>query len=470
MPQWVYSKNKIDVVFLATCHRQVAFFMSERFEHSEPYFSEIVDFKKKKYLLAVSGGVDSMVMCYLFNSWGLKFSVAHCNFRLRGKESDSDEELVQSVCKEMKARCYVTSFDTERYKKENKLSTQMAARDLRYSWFEKLKTQNGYNYVVTAHHLNDKVETFFLNLIRGTGIKGIAGMKTLQASVFRPFLSVSKEQLIEFANQNNILYREDASNNSEDYKRNKIRNRLIPVMTELNPNILETMAQNIENFNSIKEIYEASVEKTLSDEMIYVTGTDFQIDIGKLLKTSYPVQYLYEFLKRFGFNFSITQQLFEAIKSKDSTGKYFYSPTHRALIDRSNIQVSVISELTNNEGFIKFKDKNVTYPIQLTLNDIPKERLEINPDSNYAYFDLERLKFPLKIRKWKEGDTFTPFGMVGKKKISDYLIDIKLSRNEKEEVYVLLSEDTIVWVIGYRSSEKFKVSSATERVLTIKFE
>lgn len=444
--------------------------MSERFEHSEPYFSGIVDFKKKKYLLAVSGGVDSMVMCYLFNHWGLNFSVAHCNFQLRGKESDDDQELVQHVCEGMQVQCHITSFNTEEYKKENKLSTQMAARELRYDWFEKLKIENGYNYVVTAHHLNDKVETFFLNLIRGTGIKGIAGMKILRGSIFRPFLSISKEQLIEFANQHDILYREDVSNASDDYKRNKIRNQLIPVMKELNPNLLETMAQNMENFNSVKEIYEKSVEKTLSDEMIYVAGTDFQIDINKLLKTSYPIQYLYEFLKKFGFNFSITQQLFEAIKLENSTGKYFLSLTHRALVDRDKIQISIISELTNNESFINFREKNVTYPIQLTLYEIPKEMLEINPDPRYAYFDLDLLKFPLKIRKWKEGDAFTPFGMVGKKKISDYLIDIKLSRNKKEEVYVLLSEDQIVWLIGYRSSEKFKVSSATSKVLTIKFE
>lgn len=426
--------------------------------------SKIENHQGKEYLLAISGGVDSMVLFYLFLQSGLKFSVAHCNFKLREIDADKDQSFIKGISKKNEILFHTINFDTNKYKEENKISTQMAARELRYNWFEELKKENNYDYIVTAHHLDDNVETVLLNLIRGTGIDGITGMKTISNFIFRPLLSVSKKEIKDFAENNDVEYREDKSNQSNSYKRNKIRNQIIPLFEEMNPSFSQTMDQNIEHFNSINSIYTKAVEKQLSDFVIRTNGDSFYIDIEKVKNRT---QLLYEFLKRFNFNYSQLNSLNTSLLDENGVGKYFYSSTHKLLIDRKELIVSPNLETDNEVVFIKSQENFVTYPLQLSLNEIPKEKLELKLDSSQAFLDADKLTYPLELRRWKDGDSFKPFGMVGKKKISDFLIDKKISRIEKEQTYVLISGGQIIWLVGHRISENFKISPATNKVLNI---
>jgi tRNA(Ile)-lysidine synthase len=426
--------------------------------------SEIEDYQNKKFLLAVSGGVDSMVLLSLFSELGLNFSVAHCNFKLREIEADKDQKFVKQSAIDKKVQFYTINFDTLAYKKENKLSVQMAARDLRYNWFDEIKNTHGYNYIVTAHHLDDNVETVLLNLTRGTGINGIVGMKSISNFIFRPLLKISKQKIREFTDKNKVEFREDQSNLSNDYKRNKIRNQIMPLFQEMNPSFTETMGQNIEHFDSINSIYTKAVEKQLSDFMIKTKGECFFVNIEKIKNQT---QIFYEFLKRFNYNYSQVLQLNSSLVEGNGTGKYFYSSTHKLLIDRKELILSPNINTDEVTVTINKIDNVVTYPIQLTFNEVQKEKFELILDNSHAFLDADKLTYPLELRRWKKGDSFSPFGMVGKKKISDYLIDKKVSRIEKEKTYVLVSNDEIVWLIGQRISDNYKVSTTTNRVLNI---
>ncbi|MFB0997850.1 MAG: tRNA lysidine(34) synthetase TilS [Flavobacteriales bacterium] len=425
---------------------------------------EIEDYQNKKFLLAISGGIDSMVLLSLFSELGLNFSVAHCNFKLRETEANKDQDFVKQSARDKKAHFYTIDFDTLAYKKENKLSTQMAARKLRYNWFNEIKKQHNYDYIVTAHHLDDNVETVLLNLTRGTGINGIVGMKSVSNFIFRPLLKISKQKIIEFSDENNVDFREDQSNESNDYKRNKIRNQIMPLFQEMNPSFTETMGQNIEHFDSVNSIYTKFVENQLGDFVIKTQGDSFFIEIKKIKNKT---QISYEFLSRFNFNYSQVLQLNSSLMEGNSTGKYFYSSSHKLLIDRKQLILS--PNLNTDEVTVAINkiDKFVTYPIQLTFNEVPKEEFELKLDSSHAFLDADKLRYPLHLRVWKKGDSFSPFGMVGKKKISDYLIDEKISRIEKEKTYVLISNDEIVWLVGQRISDNYKVSAATNKVLNI---
>ena len=405
-----------------------------------------------------------MVLLCLFSELRLNFSVAHCNFKLREREANKDQDFVKQSAIDKKVQFYTIDFDTLDYKKENKLSTQMAARELRYNWFDKINKEHGYNYIVTAHHLDDNVETMLLNLTRGTGINGIVGMKSVSNFIFRPLLKILKQEIREFADKNKVEFREDQSNESNDYKRNKIRNQIIPLFQEMNPSFTETMGQNIEHFDSVHSIYNKFIEKQLSDFRIKKKGEYFFVDIEKI---NNKTQILYEFLKRFNYNYSQVVQLNSSIIAMKGTGKYFYSSSHKLLIDRKQLILS--PNLNSDEVTVAINktDKFVTYPIKITFNEVPKEEFELKLDSSQAFLDADKLRYPMHLRVWKKGDSFIPFGMVGKKKISDYLIDKKTSRIEKEKTYVLVSNDEIVWLVGQRISENYKVSSATNTVLNI---
>ena len=426
--------------------------------------SQIENYKNKKFLLAISGGVDSMVLLYFFSELGLNFSVAHCNFKLREIEADKDQNFVKQIAEEQRVKFHTIDFDTLNYKKDNKLSTQMAARDLRYNWFDELRKENAYNFIVTAHHLDDNVETVLLNLTRGTGIDGITGMKIISNFIFRPMLKISKQEIREFAKENKVRYREDQSNASNDYKRNKIRNQIIPLFQEMNPSFSQTMGQNINHFDSINTIYTKAVEKQLSDFVVKTKGDSFFVNIDKIKDET---QILFEFLKRFNFNYSQVLQLNSALLGLISVGKYFYSSSHKLLIDRTELIISPNLEIENLTYLINNNDKNVTYPIKLSLNEVSKEEFELKLESSHAFLDAKKIVYPLELRRWKDGDSFRPFGMVGKKKVSDFLIDKKLSRIEKENTFVLVSKAEIIWLVGHRISNDYKITSTTNRVLNI---
>lgn len=437
-------------------------------EKTKLKLSNLYDYQSKNYLLAVSGGVDSMVLISIFQELELNFGVAHCNFQLRELEADLDTKLVEETTSDLNKKFYKVYFETKKYASENGISTQMAARDLRYNWFDEVATKNNYDYIVTAHHLNDQVETILLNLTRGTGIDGITGIKFLNKNIIRPLLSISKQEILAFAEKENVEYRNDKSNLSNKYKRNSIRNQVIPLLEELNPSFLKTMEKNIENFNSVAEIYNKSIEKELSNSLITTENENFYINIEQLKSVSNSTNLLYEFIKKHGFNYSDSEQLIKSISDTYKSGKLFYSTTHSLLIDRKNLILSPIKEMINEEFFISKENKIVTFPIKLTLKKLKKEELEIIANKNVAFFDYNFLQFPLLIRKWKPGDYFYPFGGHGRKKLSDYFIDNKFSLLEKKETYVLVSANEIIWVIGHRSSERHKISSKTSQILEIK--
>lgn len=430
--------------------------------------AKIPNINEVKFLLSISGGIDSMVLLYAFKKLNLNFGVAHCNFQLRGEESDLDEELVKNSCNDIPF--HLNKIDLRTYKETHNASTQMAARETRYSWFNKLANEFNYDYIVTAHHLNDQIETFFLNLARGTGIEGLTGINEFNGKIYRPMLTISRTDIELFVKQNKITYREDESNSSLTYKRNKIRHQLIPLLKELNPSFEETMLNNINILEATNSIYKNNVDSVLSSGIIKTKGEDFFVSIAKLLENKNVQQYLFEYLRRFNFNSTQVASIYTIIKDDFVSGKIFESSTHKLLIDRDYLIVSPPINETNIFLEIKKENKIVTNPIKLSFDNVPNENIKINPNKKIAYLDYDKLSYPLKLRKWKQGDYFYPLGMNNKKKLSDFFIDNKLSILEKETTYVLTSnKDEIIWVVGQRISEHHKITSETKNILVITF-
>lgn len=407
--------------------------------------------KKDRILLAVSGGVDSVVMCELFHLAGFKFGIAHCNFNLRGKESDGDEQLVKSLAEKYTVPFHVQSFLTEEYSKEKSISIQMAARELRYKWLEEVRKINKYQYIAAAHHKDDSIETFFINLVRGTGISGLHGILPKQRFIVRPLLFASKKEIEDFAKTNNLSYREDSSNRSDKYLRNKIRHQIIPVLKEINPDIDKVILDDIAKIKDVESVYRQAIERSRK-EVIRAEGFKRVIAIKKL-KTLKPLRtYLFEFLKEYNFNPDVVHAIAEAIDS--NSGKQFYSSTHRLVKDRDFLIITA-----RNKQAEKFL-------LRYSLKSFKGFRIPSGND--IACMDYDLLKLPLEIRKWRNGDFFYPLGMNKRKKISDFLIDNKVSVPDKENVHVLTSGKDIVWVIGRRVDNRFRVTDKTERIYVCK--
>ena len=421
-----------------------------------------------KLLVAVSGGVDSMVLCSLLSSLNYNIGVAHCNFGLRGKESDKDELFVRRFAQELEVPFHVTRFNTEHYAKEKRVSTQMAARELRYIWFEKVRMEEGYNYILTAHHQNDAVETFFINMLRGSGIAGLSGISTKKDKLVRPLLEMTKQEILLHAKANNIPYREDASNASNKYVRNNIRNTILPLIRELNPSFDKTLAASIEHLKEVELIYNDAIEKERNN-IVTMKGNELFITIETLLKTKAPSSYLFEYVKRFGFSSLMVNNVMDHLKG--SSGKLFYSSTHKLLIDRNYIIVKPIDQstgektilLNNTEGgeVVVFNNSEIKTEV------VDGKLIDINVNKDIALLDFRKIQFPLTLRKWKYGDRFIPLGMKGFKKLSDYFIDNKISRFEKEESFVILSGGEIVWLVGHRIDERFKVDASTKQAFRL---
>lgn len=421
------------------------------------------------FLLAISGGVDSMVLLDVFQSLSLSFAVAHCNFGLRGTESDQDEQLVLEMCQSYGVECFTKKFDISEYKKENRVSTQMAARAVRYNWFDNLLKDQSFDFLVTAHHLDDSVETLFLNLSRGTGIEGLKGIQEKTAQVLRPLLSFSKEEIRKYAAKHSVAYREDKSNSSNTYKRNRLRNSILPLFREINPGFIETMAGNLSNFRESVEFYRNKIEEEIRS-ILRETPDGFEIEVDKLKHSENSGLVGYECFKKFGFERSQSDQLLRVLQSDKPVGKEFFSPNFRMLVDRDKIFLRKIEKKKNEIYVINNENKFVTFDLELTFNHIPIGEIDLLADSQIAFLDAQKIKFPLQLRRWKEGDKFRPLGMNGKKKVSDFLIDRKMSRIEKEKTWVLLSEDRIFWLVGHRIDDSFKLTDSTQKVLKITFE
>ena len=422
--------------------------------------------KNDKLLLGISGGIDSIVMMHLFRMSGYKMALAHCNFQLRGEESDNDEAFVQALAENYQLPIHTTRFNTQEIASKEGISIQMAARDLRYEWFDELRQKHSYDYIAIAHNKNDLIETFLINLARGTGIKGLTGIKEKSGTIIRPLLFASRKMIDGFCHENNFEYREDSSNKTTKYSRNLIRHEIIPTFETINPSFIDTMTENINKLKNTEKIYFQTIQKT-QDEITDEQDKKIYFSIEKIKKLEPVETYLFEFLAPYGFS---NTQINDIITSFDGiSGKQFFSPTHRLIKDRSNLILEEISLAQHKPFFIDESTKQTAYPIQLNLEKIEKtEDFQINTQKNIAQLDYHKLEFPLTIRKWNKGDYFMPLGMQNLKKLSDFFIDQKIPIPEKEKVWIIESGNKIAWIVGLRIDERFKITENTTQIFQLK--
>ncbi|HLN52941.1 MAG TPA: tRNA lysidine(34) synthetase TilS [Lentimicrobium sp.] len=419
-------------------------------------------------LLAVSGGIDSMVMAELFHRSGYKFAIAHCNFGLRGSESNQDEAFVASMAQTYKVKFFVKHFKTREYAGFNKISVQMAARTLRYEWFEELLANEGFYALATAHHLDDQIETFFINALRGTGISGLHGILPYRINIVHPMMFAFRRQIEEFASDEAISFREDSSNRTTKYVRNKIRHDLIPMLAEINHDFRKTLTATIDRIRDAELLIRNYISQ-ISSQLI--TEEDDIIKVNIIgLKQYEPVDlYLYELLQPYGFNRSVCIEIAESLD--EISGKQFFSVTHRLIKDRNSLiitETGAESAESIAEAFIEESSEEITKPVHLRFSKLKNTpELKVPKTGNIALLDASRLKYPLKLRKWKEGDSFIPYGMNNTKKLSDFFIDNKFSIVEKENAWLLISGNSIAWLIGHRIANPFRISNDTSEILKI---
>lgn len=420
-----------------------------------------------KILLAVSGGIDSMVMTHLFRQLSYKIGIAHCNFSLRGIESDQDEAMVRKCATDNNIKFHSVRFETREYAANKGLSIQMAARELRYTWFEEIRKKNGYDSISVAHNLNDNIETMIINLIRGTGIAGLTGMKPITNNIIRPLLFATRNQIVEYSNLNDVPYREDRSNTETKYIRNKIRHLVIPVLKDINPSVESTLSEMLNRFSGTNEI----LEEYISDltEKISVRKDDLiSFNVIGLRALSKNKTILYELFKPFSINNLQVDELIKIINGR--TGGNIITGTHRIIKNRNEIIVS--PDISKNKKFIVINDLEELHAaghIDSAIIMPVTVDFTIPSDSATACLDAGKITFPLTIRSWNNGDYFYPFGMQQKKKLSNYFVDNKYSAIKKEKALILESDGNIVWLIGDRIDNRFRISRSTSNALIIKF-
>ena len=418
---------------------------------------------EKPVVVGISGGADSVALLHILVSLGYKCIAAHCNFNLRGDESFRDEQFTIDFTKRLQVPLCKISFETNKYAQENRLSVEMAARELRYRWFEELLNTYDADAVAVAHHRDDSVETLLINLTRGSGLTGLTGIKPKNGNVVRPLLCVSREDIYAYIENNGLEYVTDSSNSSDIYTRNFIRLKVIPLLEEINPSVKASLARTANHLYDASLIYNHSVE-----EARRVIIQNNRLSISALLSFPAPATILYEMLKPYGFSRTVCESIFTVL-DKDS-GKIFYSPTHRLLKDRSDLLIDVLSGEDNRAYLINLEDDNVDLPVELKPEIVViKEDYQIEKDRKFAYFDFDKLSFPLVLRHWQEGDWFVPFGMKGKKKISDYFSDKKFSLFDKEKTWLLCSGQDVIWIVGERTDNRYRIEKTTKRVLKLKF-
>ena len=418
----------------------------------------------KRVLVAVSGGPDSVVLLDALHREGFFVVIAHCNFHLRGEDSDLDAEFVKGLANKYQAPYCQINFDTEREAKERGVSIEMAARDLRYEWFERMAEEWQCERIAVAHNANDAVETFFLNLTRGSGLQGLSGMAELRGKIVRPLLNVSRKQIMDYIAEYELQYRIDATNLETIYTRNKIRHNVIPQLEEINPSFLDTMADNmrfIASAQSIVEAYAAEAYKrvvTIEDERIV-------FDLKKLEEYQGVDTLLFIWLSKYGFSSDVVMQLYRSLD--DISGKQFYSATHRIVIGRGVLECTMYNAqctIHNSQFTIGKRQFTIDEPIKLEIKEIDRANFEVIKSANVACLDADKLQYPLILRRWQQGDWFIPFGMKGRKKLSDFFVDKKFTMNDKEQLWLLTSGDDIVWVVGHRVDARYAVTEKTKNV------
>jgi len=414
----------------------------------------------KRLLVACSGGLDSVSLTFLLKDLGYEIGLAHCNFMLRGDESDEDADFVLHLAERLDLPFFTESFDTVKYASEEKRSIQVAARELRYGWFAEILTDFKYDYVVTAHHADDDLETFFINLSRGTGLRGLTGIPALNEQIIRPLLPFTRDEIMAYAKKKAFYWREDSSNASDKYLRNDLRKNVLPPFKKISKSII-TNFQNTQQHLRGSERLIADYMSLVYNLVISETSEAYRINIEKLKDLPNTSDLLYELLHSFGFT---DFQAIETLLSAQS-GKQVFSNTHALLKDRTELVLTKIaSEATVTSFKISEETKRIDFPIDLHLQ-IFNSIGEIGHNS--IYVDNEKLTYPLTLRKWREGDVFQPFGMKGNKKISKFFKDEKLSLTAKANIWLLCSADQIVWVVGLRADDRFKVTELTKQILKI---
>jgi tRNA(Ile)-lysidine synthase len=425
-----------------------------------------------KILVAVSGGMDSMAMLSLFLKTGYRVGIAHCNFGLRGMESDGDEEFVKGAAEKFKVPVYFKRYGNADFTHKNGLSVQMAAREMRYAWFEETRISKGYDWIAVAHHLDDQAETFFINLARGTGISGLHGILPQQGKVIRPLLFASREEIESFVRENKLGYRDDSPNTTVKYLRNKIRHELMPVLKEINPGMTASLAATISRLRDFEMIGQPVIAEA-RDKIVTTKGEQTEISISGLKALQPLAIFAWEILSPFGFNQS---QVSDIILSLDSeSGRRFYSSTHRLIRDREALIITQVQddrwkmEEDQKSYLIEEGTTSVDFPVTLKLRVIEcNQGIEIPMGREFASLDLAKLEFPLTLRRWQKGDSFYPFGMTRKQKLSDYFINAKISLSEKEETWVVCSGTRIAWIVGLRADNRFRITGKTAKILQVK--
>ncbi len=428
--------------------------------------SNNIAIKKAKTLLAVSGGADSVALAHICSQQSLDFGIAHCNFKLRGAESDEDEEFVRKLAKSLNVEFHVVSFNTVEIAQSKGVSIQMAARNLRYTWFEEIRSKYGYDFIATAHHKGDLVETVLFNLTKTCGIEGLHGIKAQLGHVIRPLLFAKRSQIKLFVKENDIKWRDDSSNESVKYSRNKIRHKVVPILEEINPRAQDGIYNTSIRLADTESFLKFSIANSLK-QIVHVEGANTRVNIDLLLKTPGNTYVLNEILKPFSFNYTQVNLIIAGLNGV--IGKLFYSKTHVLNIDRAELIISPISKennvlfLAEKEGDFSLNDLSISVRIKSSIN------LEFKKDKSVLSLNLTKLTFPLQIRPWQRGDVFYPLGMQGKKKLSDFMIDAKIPVNLKEKIHVVISDGKIAGILNYRLDRRFKIDEEAEHIFEITF-
>lgn len=429
-----------------------------------------------KILLTVSGGPDSAAMTDIFYKAGYTFDIAHCNFMLRGQDSDDDEKFVNLLAYNYKAKIHSKKCETKNFAAKNRLSIEMAARQLRYQWFEELSQKFGYTKIATAHNLDDNVETILLNLTHKTGLRGLIGIPEKNGKIIRPMLEVSKKEILEYLKQNILNYRFDKTNAETKFQRNKIRHLIIPQFQQLNPAFLQNV---IDTASNIKQYYDLfnNVFQNFKTECVKQKDNEIEIDLNLVSKYQPVKLFLFEYLNKFGFNATQVEKITSIISANSSESKTIQTSEYQLFINKNKITLLSLKSLNfaNSEYLINQEDINKDKifsvgnldQISLKFQIIDAQNYKIEKNSKIGAFDFDKLNFPLKLRKWGKGDYFIPLGMKGKKKLSDFFADQKLRLIDKKKVWLLESDGEIMWIVGFRIDNRFKITEKTKKVLRI---
>lgn len=426
-------------------------------------FSEVI-------LLAVSGGKDSVAMTHLFHQAGFKIAIAHCNFNLRGEESVRDAEFVKYLSESLNVPFHPVDFDTSDYADKHKISIQMAARKLRYDFFEEIRQQFRYSKIAVAQHQNDAIETVILNLIRGTGIAGLHGIKTVRDHIIRPLMCFTRDDIENIINEGNFTFVEDSSNASAKYARNKIRLKIIPEMKAINPSLEETFQKNIAYFSELEQFLRTEIDKYKSKLFCSADDGSLKIKITDIRNLASPKFVLSEILMSYGFNLTSVNDILKGCYQQQSSGKVFFSDDYQIILNREELILERKNTANDQQETALIRQEDLEVKLsgfllyQKTDTIVEKNSLK---DKNLCHTDAEKLVYPLLLRKWEFGDKFIPMGMQGFKKISDFLINQKVPLHKKEEIFLLINGDgAVIWVCGYRTDNRFKITDDTKKITT----